>query len=136
MAADTRAELLKLAAVLGTRDGALRRDECGDWRLKGQTGHIYSVPEGYQAFFLSDGKGWHWAKVALPAFRVRIRDNIDDQLLKHKVEVIENILRETVLLPEFGKGRHHLRKTGKIIFKRQCHGFVVPKVLPAIPQHQ
>jgi hypothetical protein len=39
-----RPALLKLAEALGCRDNALRRDECGDWRIVGRLGHIYAIP--------------------------------------------------------------------------------------------
>jgi hypothetical protein len=57
-----REALLKLVEALGCRDVALRRDECGDWRIKGRFGHIYAVPgtldrpkaEGFQIFYTDD----------------------------------------------------------------------------------
>jgi hypothetical protein len=39
-----RPALLELVKALGCRDKALRRDECGDWRVEGRSGHIYAVP--------------------------------------------------------------------------------------------
>lgn len=49
--------------------GAVRmRDECGDWRIEGNRGHIYAVPRaldelhapGFQIYFGGEGveKGW------------------------------------------------------------------------------
>src|SRR5580704_1388123 len=47
--------LLRLAQALNSRSNALRRDECGDWCIRGRYGHIYAVPmkgapngEGFQ----------------------------------------------------------------------------------------
>ena len=42
--AKQRAALLKLVSALGCREAALRRDECGDWRIGGSNGHIFAVP--------------------------------------------------------------------------------------------
>jgi hypothetical protein len=39
-----RETLLKLVEALGCRDAALRRDECGDWRIKGRYEHHQSDP--------------------------------------------------------------------------------------------
>jgi hypothetical protein len=73
-----REALLKLIEALGCRDAALRRDECGDWRIKGRYGHIYAIPgtldrpvvEGFQIYFRGaeeplSSKGWTYAKRAL-----------------------------------------------------------------------
>jgi hypothetical protein len=61
-----RPELLKFAEALGSRDNALRRDECSDWRINGKQGWIYAVPEGFQFFYFArngvnewDGVGPH-----------------------------------------------------------------------------
>jgi hypothetical protein len=61
-----RPALLRLVEALGCRDAALRRDECGDWRINGRQGHIYAVPEGFQLIFFArngvnewDGAGPH-----------------------------------------------------------------------------
>ena len=42
--AKQRPALLALRDALGCRDNALRRDECGDWRVEGRFSHIYAVP--------------------------------------------------------------------------------------------
>ena len=61
-----RPALLSFAVALGCRDNALRRDECGDWRISGRTGHVYAVPGGFQAFiFCRSPRLWGWAKKAL-----------------------------------------------------------------------
>jgi hypothetical protein len=57
---------MEFAAALGSRDVALRRDECGDWRIMGSHGHIYSVPEGFQVFVMNwTTRGWSRAKETL-----------------------------------------------------------------------
>jgi hypothetical protein len=63
-----REALLKFAEALGSRRSALMRDECGDWRIEGNRGHIYAVPgaldqphtPGFQIYFGGAGveKGW------------------------------------------------------------------------------
>lgn len=78
-----RAALLKLVEALGCRDAALRRDECGDWRINGKYGHISAVPgipwggmekiEGFQIYYRgaaelgepSTSRGWTFAKETL-----------------------------------------------------------------------
>jgi hypothetical protein len=76
-----REALLKLVEALGCWDRALRRDECGDWRLVGKLGHIYAIPgtldrkgvEGFQIYFRgapefeepTSSQAWTWAKKAL-----------------------------------------------------------------------
>lgn len=61
-----REALLHFRLALNCRDNALRRDECGDWRINGRQGHIYAVPEGFQLVFFArngvnefDGDGPH-----------------------------------------------------------------------------
>jgi len=61
-----RGPLLNLVSVLGCRDNALRRDGCSDWRINGEQGWIYAVPEGFQLVFWArngvnewDGEGPH-----------------------------------------------------------------------------
>jgi hypothetical protein len=45
-AAAQRAALLEFGKALGSRDNALRRDECGDPAIFGTRGHIYACPGG------------------------------------------------------------------------------------------
>lgn len=58
-----RPALLKLAEALVCRDAALRRDECGDWRINGDSGHIYATPEGFQIFVLDCETVRQWSAV-------------------------------------------------------------------------
>jgi hypothetical protein len=77
-----KAALTELAQALNCRPAALRRDECGDWRIVGRFGHIYAIPgaiqrhnvEGFQIYFRgadefreppSGSSGWHHAKQAM-----------------------------------------------------------------------
>jgi hypothetical protein len=56
--------------VLGNRDSALGRDECGDPRIDGQFGHIYAVPGGFQIVFLGTARPWGYAKKAMSFAKV------------------------------------------------------------------
>jgi hypothetical protein len=61
-----RPVLLAMAEWLDSRVSALRRDECGDWRINGLDGHIYAVPEGFQFVVFKQGpRGWKVAKSRL-----------------------------------------------------------------------
>jgi hypothetical protein len=79
-----REALLKLVEALGCWDRALRRDECGDWRLNGRWGPIYAAPgmtthglapgEGFQICFrgaeefeepVKGSKAWSFARQAM-----------------------------------------------------------------------
>jgi hypothetical protein len=72
--AKQRAALLKLISALGCREAALRRDECGDWRIEGSNGHAYAVPgtldrpnrPGFMLYVMTGSqKAWTFAKRAL-----------------------------------------------------------------------
>jgi hypothetical protein len=66
-----RPALLDFAKAIGSRDRALRRDECGDWRVNGSHGNVYAVPEGFQIFVMGwSTKGWTLAKAALSFAKV------------------------------------------------------------------
>jgi hypothetical protein len=61
-----RPALLEFAQALNSRPSALRRDECGDWRINGRFGHVYAVPGAFQILFFAregvtdwDGAGPH-----------------------------------------------------------------------------
>jgi hypothetical protein len=62
-----REALLELAEALNCARRALRRDECGDWRINGKSGHIYAVPGGFQLCCMCDSAlAWTWAKRKMP----------------------------------------------------------------------
>jgi hypothetical protein len=82
-----RPALLKLAQAIGCRDNALRRDECGDWRINGGRGHIYAVPgslarratPGFQMFVMGwTARGWNLAKTAFAPFTEMDGDGDDE----------------------------------------------------------
>ena len=74
-----REALLPFLAALQARDKALRRDENGDWRISGTTGHIYAVPEGFQIMVTGreSVRYWNNAKKAL-AFAKVTQDGEDE----------------------------------------------------------
>jgi hypothetical protein len=76
--AKQRPALLALRDALGCRDNALRRDECGDWRINGKQGHVYAVPEGFQlVFFAREGvTEWDGAGPHIEDYRRAKRDLI------------------------------------------------------------
>ena len=66
--------LLAFAEALGSASNTLRRDENGDWRIKGKLGFIYAVPgtldesgrEGFQLYCERETKqAWTWSKKLL-----------------------------------------------------------------------
>jgi hypothetical protein len=81
--AKQRPALLALRDALGCRDNALRRDECGDWRIEGRSGHIYAVPgsldrPGFQIFIADTARWWANAKAALKSFTDLANDGDDE----------------------------------------------------------
>jgi hypothetical protein len=69
-AARQRAALVDFAKALGSRDSALRRDECGDPRINGRYGHVYALPDGFQIVFLGTARSWGYAKKAMSFAKV------------------------------------------------------------------
>jgi hypothetical protein len=81
-----RAALLKFTKALVSRDSALRRDECGDWRIEGSSGHVYAVPgtldqpnrPGFMLYVMTTSpKAWTFAKRPL-AFAKVINDGDEE----------------------------------------------------------
>jgi hypothetical protein len=76
-----RTALVHLVSALGCRAAALRRDECGDWRIEGSNGHVYAVPGPGPRFMLylvtGSPKAWTFAKRAL-AFAKVINDGDEE----------------------------------------------------------
>lgn len=67
-----RPDLLKFAESLCSDPRSLRRDECGDWRINGATGHLYAYAEGrYQFFVFTESvRAWNSAKKKLSFARL------------------------------------------------------------------
>jgi hypothetical protein len=79
-----RPALLALRDALGCRDSALRRDECGDWRIAGRFGHIHAVPgslDRFQIFIAGSVRWWANAKAALKLFADLANDGDDEGVL-------------------------------------------------------
>jgi hypothetical protein len=60
--------MLALLSALNAQDRALRRDECGDWRIGGTSGHVYSWGDGKTwLLFLAchSARAWTAAKARL-----------------------------------------------------------------------
>jgi hypothetical protein len=75
---DDRDRLAGLLDALDASASALRRDECGDWMLRGSRGHIQGPPEAfYLCLVCHSPLAWTWAKKRL-AF-CRITQNGDDE---------------------------------------------------------
>jgi hypothetical protein len=83
--AKQRHALLKLAEALDCRDNALRRDECGDWRISGKLGHIYAVPGTLDRPNAKEpplgSKAWSYCKKALKPFCDVTNDGGDEGML-------------------------------------------------------
>ena len=60
---------LLLIRMLGIAK-ALKRDECGDDRIIGKRGHIYSDGESYLLYLQLTTRGWNTAKQKLSRFQV------------------------------------------------------------------
>ena len=100
-----RASLLKFAKALGSRDAALRRDECGDPAIHGKTGHIYAVPGGYQLCVMGwAGLGWGNAKRAMNfakatqdgdtegcLFMARLPTKAEAEVIRHYIGVAKRV---------------------------------------------
>jgi hypothetical protein len=68
---DFRARLLDLAAALDASEKGLCRDECGDWGLYGNDGHIYVDGDGFLLVVSGrSARAWTWAKRRLSFCRV------------------------------------------------------------------
>jgi hypothetical protein len=80
--AKQRPALLALRDALGCRDNALRRDECGDWRINGKRGHIYAIPDGFQIVVQCEtAREWSYARKALKPFAALANDGDEEGVL-------------------------------------------------------
>ena len=115
-----RPALLKLVEALGCRDAALRRDECGDWRINGKYGFIYAVPgipwggmektEGFQLYFRgatefeepTTGKAWTYAKEAMLFAKVTQDGDTEGLLFLARLPTQEEaaIIRDKLRIPK------------------------------------
>jgi hypothetical protein len=114
-----REALLKLVEALGCRDSALRRDECGDWTVKGRYGDIYAAPgttahglppgEGFQIYFRGaeefgeplSSKGWTYERALL--FCKVTQDGDDEGMLsldRLPTEMEAALIRDKLGIPK------------------------------------
>jgi hypothetical protein len=87
--AELRQSLDRFAKALNSAPRALRRDECGDWRINGKCGHVYAISgtledPGREGFLLYSGDGspraWTFSKRAL-GFAKLTNDGDDEGML-------------------------------------------------------
>jgi hypothetical protein len=125
--AKQRTALLKLVSALGCREAALRRDECGDWRIEGSNGHAYAVPgtldqpnrPGFMLYVMTGSpKAWTFAKRAL-AFAKVINDGDEEgAFVMHRLPTADEVglIRRYCGIPkrrEVGEGElDRLRSVG------------------------
>ena len=85
-----REALLKCVEALGCRDAALRRDECGDWRISGKQGWICAVPgsldrpktTGFQIYVQRQSvREWSYTKKAFKPFAAVTNDGDEAGML-------------------------------------------------------
>jgi len=74
-----RASLLALVAALDASPLALRRDECGDWRILGKLGHVYADGAGYLLCVVSDESVRRWSNVKARCGFCRLVNDGDDE---------------------------------------------------------
>jgi hypothetical protein len=90
--AKQRPALLAFAEAISSRADALRRDECGDWRIKGRFGHVYAVPgilgepprEGFLICytgpeFIGSPRGWTLARREFEAIGCKVTQDGDGE---------------------------------------------------------
>ena len=114
--AKQRAALLKLVSALGCREAALRRDECGDWRIGGSNGHIFAVPgtldqpnrPGFMLYVMTASqKAWTFAKRAL-AFTKVINDGDEEvAFVMHRLPTADEatLIRRYCGIPKAARGQ-------------------------------
>jgi hypothetical protein len=82
-------QLHQLAAIIGSRNVALRRDECGEWRIEGRRGWVYAVSgtltqqdrAGFQIYCApGSARAWAHARKAM-TFAELTLDGDDEGLL-------------------------------------------------------
>jgi hypothetical protein len=108
-----RPALEPLAAALDSRSSALRRDECGDWSIFGNNGHIYAVPEGFQLMIGCDfdndrwtsAKGWESAKDRLAFGRVTQDGDMEGAIVLDRLPT-QAEAKEIRIILGIPKGRH------------------------------
>jgi hypothetical protein len=81
-----RPALLAFARAIGSRDAALRRDECGDWAINGRHGLVLAAPgPSFLIYFSGAARGWTAAKAAMSFATVTQDGDIDGCLLLERL---------------------------------------------------
>ena len=63
-----RATQIMLLNALSAWERALRRDECGAWRVNGEQGHIYTWGDGKSwLLYIQADSPRHWSSIKLPS---------------------------------------------------------------------
>lgn len=76
-------DLDDMVTALGCWDRAYRRDECGDWRIEGKSGHIYAQPEGFYLYCApGTARAWGFARKALAFCTLLTQDGDDEGFLR------------------------------------------------------
>lgn len=88
------------------------RDECGDWRIEGNRGHIYAVPRaldephapGFQIYFGGEGveKGWLNTKREMAFAKVMQDGDIDGCMLMGRLptKAEAKVIRSRLAIPK------------------------------------
>ena len=101
-----RPALVRLADLIVSRPAALRRDECGDWRIRGRCGHIYAVsPERFQLVFTGadeSARRWNSAKERLRFARLAQDGEFDGSLFLDRLPTADEgkTMREVLGIPK------------------------------------
>jgi hypothetical protein len=103
-----REAILKFAEALGSRDAALRRDECGDPRIEGRRGHIYAVPGGFMLYAVraagDEGTSHWWTNTKAEMAFAKVKNDGDAEgaffLDRLPTAAEAGIIRARLLIPK------------------------------------
>src|SRR5262249_42065960 len=79
---DDREKLVNLTTALKASVTTLTRDDCGDWQLKGQRGHIYVDGNGYLLVIYA-GTARMWGSIKERLSFCRVTQDGDDEGCLH-----------------------------------------------------
>jgi hypothetical protein len=129
-----RAQQLRLLAALGAWDRALRRDECGAWRISGTRGTIHTDGRGW-VMYVSGRSVRHWSAVRakLAAFATITQDGDEEGVARlHDLPAPEQaaVIREALGIRKrvavSTEQRSRLRELARVFgFKSKRHGAAV-----------
>jgi hypothetical protein len=107
-----RDALLNFAEARGSRRSALVRDECGDWRIEGNRGHVYAVPgaldepspPGFQIYFggAEVGRAWLNTKREMAFVKVTQDGDTDGCMLMDRLptKAEAEVIRTRLAIPK------------------------------------